>query len=192
VPIRAVYLADKKEVTPLYLAVLGPGLAYKENVPSIVDYLLTVVEDFAAENFDGRLLHAAVRKGSLASVKILVQAGAGVDTKGGGGPTSLATAASHNHTDVLRYLLEQGAPTDFKDEDGFTLLHLATWRSNLESIKLLVEAGVGLDITDKSGQTPLHMASRPSILQYLTKARAGLDVKDNNGITLWQQGSVIR
>lgn len=151
------------------------------------DYQVTI-----AQGGDTALMFAA-RSGDLASVQLLVEAGANVDDQSAYG-TSAATLAAHaDHADVVAFLLERGANPDAAAA-GYTALHAAILRRNLSAVTALLAHGADpnrplraatparRDSEDYHfhntfvGATPLWLAARfgqPEIMRQL--ARHGAD-----------------
>jgi ankyrin repeat protein len=83
------------------------------------------------------LLHAAVVRGSLEDVEVLLASGALVDAVGDLGNTALHHAASRGHVDVIRKLLQCGASVNTRNEFGETPLDLAKLMKRAEAIEVL-------------------------------------------------------
>lgn len=101
-------------------------------------------------------LHFAVREGDIASIKVLVEAGADVNQVSEYGWTPLLTATQNRYYRIGKYLLEHGANPNIANEGGWNPLYIATDNRNIEAgdyptrkpdmdhlefIKLLLEAG---------------------------------------------------
>ena len=72
------------------------------------------------------LLHAAVIRGNVADIDILISAGARVDIAGDLGNTPLHHAASRGLVEVTQKLLQTGADPSVRNEFGQTPLDLAS------------------------------------------------------------------
>ncbi len=96
------------------------------------------------------LIYAA-REGDLEAVKILVAAGARLNTTDGLGNTPLMVAARNDRTDVALFLLDKGADPDV-EEAGHVALHLAVARKNLELVKALVAKKAKLNVRLTKGE----------------------------------------
>jgi len=82
----------------------------------------------------------AARAGDLASVELMVAAGADVNVESAYG-ISVATMAAHsNHADVVGVLLESGADPD-AGNGGYTALHAAILRGNEATVRSLLHHG---------------------------------------------------
>lgn len=74
------------------------------------------------------LLHAAVIRGNVCDIDILLSAGAKVDIAGDLGNTPLHHAASRGMVEITRKLLQHGADPTLRNEFGQTPLDLAALR----------------------------------------------------------------
>jgi ankyrin repeat protein len=140
---------------------------------------------------DTPLLFAAL-SGDLASAKLLVAAGAGVNDTDAWGVTSLVLAAHSGFEDLLDFLLERGADANAAAA-GFSALHGAVMRRSTRMVASLVGHGADPNArlrtwtpTRRSskdfnfdpalvGATPFWLASRfadPPVMRLLLKAGA--------------------
>lgn len=109
-------------------------------------------------------LHVAARRGDLAEVRRLIDAGANVNEPSTGpkspGGTALHLAAAGGHIDVMDELLERGADIDVRTKGGcgWTPLHNAAKERNRKAVRFLLENGAFLapDMTDGRFNPPLH------------------------------------
>ncbi|MDN7861600.1 ankyrin repeat domain-containing protein [Burkholderia cepacia] len=86
---------------------------------------------------DDTVLHLATRTGALDDVKVLVDAGANVNSIGDLGNTPLHHAAMMGQLESARLLLKCGATTQAKNEFGQTPLDVAKLSGSEEMIRLL-------------------------------------------------------
>lgn len=86
---------------------------------------------------DDTVLHLATRMGAIDDVKILVDAGANVNSIGDLGNTPLHQAAMMGQLEAARLLLKRGAATHTENEFGQTPLDVAKHSGNEEMIRLL-------------------------------------------------------
>ena len=93
--------------------------------------------------------------GDLEAVRLLVEAGADVDSRGLNDDTALIAAARRAHYDVVLYLLEHGADHKLANRSDDTLIHIIEnhFYRNLdpdrdyrqETVELLRAKGVQVD-----------------------------------------------
>jgi len=123
----------------------------------------------AEDNASGLLtpLMFAAREGDLESAKMLVAAGAKIDTRGGDGKDALGLAIFNGGYDVASFLIDQHANVNQADAQRFTPLFWAVDRRNMETapnfpwavtadplplIKKLLDAGA--DVNHLVNNTP--------------------------------------
>jgi ankyrin repeat protein len=135
----------------------------------------------------GALTIAAASRGTAPAIKLLLDAGVGVNPPEGvrakntpllfasmtGDPdnvqlllahgadlsAALAQAVTFGYPDIVRTLIAAGAPAKVTDGSGINLLHWAAIANRPEVIPALAEAGVSIDAQDDSGFTPLMYAA---------------------------------
>ena len=86
-------------------------------------------------------LMAASMAGYLDVVKVLVEAGADVNSKGLGGGTALFGAAAKGHRQVVRFLIDQKADVNTEFENGLTPLQIARAMGHTQVVQILEAAG---------------------------------------------------
>ncbi len=86
---------------------------------------------------DGTALMAAVVKGQMEIVKILLQAGADPNIADAGNITPLILASMFQNVELFRLLLQSGARKELADSRGNTALTYAQMHKNSELIILL-------------------------------------------------------
>jgi ankyrin repeat protein len=109
----------------------------------------------------GHALTRAAATGSLAIVKLLVEAGAKIDAQNYTGRTALHESIWHLKSPVALYLLEQGAKTDTRDRPGKTPLQDAI-DNELKPLALaLIDKGADTDaLDDKKNDTMRALIER--------------------------------
>ena len=133
-------------------------------------------------------LHLASCSGALEVVKMLVEAGAGVNVTDDDGDTCLILAAYHGHTETVRYLV--GLPevdVNHCDIDNETALGFAAKNGHTKVVRVLIDAGADIDTKDINTFSPLHLASCSGTLEVvkmLVRAGAGVNVTDDYGRSL--------
>ena len=117
------------------------------------------------QDTEGRTaLDHAAGNGDLGTVQILLDGGAGVNSRGASGITPLMTASGMGQIDVVKLLLSKGA--DVNAREGVrgalrarTPLMLATRRGLLDIVNLLLAKGADVNARDEDGRTPLIWAA---------------------------------
>ena len=116
---------------------------------------------------DKNPLHWASEYGHTEIVKVLLEAGAEVNTPDTlydeddpyNDRTSLHYAAYFGHKNVAKLLIDNGADVNVKDEDGETPLHDAAREGHKEIAKLLIDNGADVNVKDTFNKTPLHVVA---------------------------------
>ena len=100
----------------------------------------------------GELLLAATRKGDLAEVRRLLDAGADVNARTRYASTPLFFACDRGHLEIARLLIERGADVNVKDNFyNATALTWAMSKKHAAIVSLLIEKGV--DVSDALRQS---------------------------------------
>ena len=124
---------------------------------------------------------AFVRLGSIAFVcpamwsdpavcRVLIDAGADIETKDEKGRSPLHCACKRGALDVVKMLIEAGARLATKDENERSPLHYACESGALDVVKMLLEAGAGVRDTDYNDRKCLALAAmfgRTETVRYL-------------------------
>src|SRR5579872_58451 len=87
------------------------------------------------------LINLAVFVHDISIVKLLLDCGADIDSRGAGNGTPLSWAATFGDNSMVKFLLEKGANPRTRDNDGLTPLHAAAAGGFLEVTKLLLKYG---------------------------------------------------
>ena len=133
--------------------------AIHDNNPNLVAHFISGHK----QNPDGSdSLHAAARGGRHQAAKALIEGGADIGRKDGGGDAPLHVAVENGRAPLITLLLQRGAPPDAADADGNTALHLATRRTdaaeNAELISFLLDKGATPNPRNGDGWRPLDLA----------------------------------
>ena len=106
-------------------------------------------------------LHLAVRSGSLIVVRLLLSAGAPLNTRDKTLRTPLCTAArATGALQLVDALLVAGALTKLADARGRTPLHHAALACNVDVVELLIAYGAHTQALDDAGSSPLVLSQR--------------------------------
>ncbi len=93
-------------------------------------------------------LWMASTNGSADMIRLLVDAGANVNTPNGTGATPLMAAAMSGSVDAVAQLLDEGAFANARETaNGQTPLMFAAWEDRADVIRLLVERGAHVGLT---------------------------------------------
>ncbi len=153
--------------------------AYKEQVELVQLLLEAGANPNTCASYD-RIppIVEATRSGDKATVELLLNAGAHVNSREKNGTTALHWAAALHHHDIADLLLEKGAlvdipsvSDDYMDNSsvwefrpGTTPLHCAARFGNTKIVQLLLQHGADINATAKNGATPfLNAAEQNSV-----------------------------
>ena len=103
----------------------------------------------------------ATKQGDLEIVRLLLEAGADINSKDGHGQTALMNAAHAGQVELVRLLIEKGADLDVTAKYNLSALMLALIARHADTARLLIEAGADVNIRssrDFHGKTALHLA----------------------------------
>lgn len=105
-------------------------------------------------------LHLAAFFGKAETARILLDAGARVDTYGNNAFANqpLHAAAAGRHVEVCRLLLAAGADVDATQHGGFTPLHEAAQSGDMELAELFLSAGADPVARTADGRTAIEVA----------------------------------
>ena len=126
---------------------------------ALIDHLIVRGADIKAKDVEGNtLLHWAVAKGHLETLKMLQEKGLDISITANNGYTLLHSATVKGQNEIVQYLLAAGSDVNVKSNDGYTPLHLAAWKGQVDTIKLLMRGGAAFEAKDNSDKTALDWA----------------------------------
>lgn len=122
-------------------------------------------------------LHAAARRGELATVELLLEHGAKVTAGTKAQVLPLHGAAQHGHLAVIDRLVQAGAPLDARDWNRWPALFFAIVGLSAAVADFLIARGCQVNGKDRWGRTPLSWACEKgadTVVQRLIDAKATL------------------
>ena len=136
-------------------------------------------------NNDTALHYAAQQESHAEAVRVLIDAGADMDTKDDGGHSPLHFASRSGALEVVKMLVEAGAGVCLTDDDGLTCLILAASNGHTETVRYLVGLPeVDVNHRNSNNETALHCATNKGhrdVVQVLIDAGADVDTDNNDG-----------
>lgn len=134
---------------------------------------------------DMDLLTAVIAAGHLATVRVILDAGA--DPNSSCGMTPLCIAAEKGQLDVVRLLVERGAKINAPEPDGWTPTLFAASSGHAAVLTYLLEMGADANIAaGEKMATPLHVAAtygHAHVAAILLRAGVAVSPKAFNGAT---------
>ena len=121
------------------------------------------------------VLHAASRKGHSATVCVLLDAGANVDSidNFGGTPLHDVCRFCPGSLQIVGELIRRGANVSARNSVGETPLHCACRRGHLEIVRELIRRGADIYAKNEEEETPLGNAIRsnaaPAVVEYVLR-----------------------
>jgi len=103
-------------------------------------------------------LHYAAINGTRATITVLLQAGAAVNTRNSFGWTPLGYAAQYGTPEMLRVLLQACASVNAVDNTRWSPLHIAIRYGSQENVSLLLDAKSDVKAKTAAGKSPLYLA----------------------------------
>ncbi len=132
-------------------------------------------------------LHVAIDKDHAGIMKVLLAAGADIESKNNWGRTPLHQAIISNRRDCLDILLTNNADINVVDARGMSPLHWAAKTGHLDVIDKLLAKGADRYGFDLDGNQPMHQAAwvgRVLAVETLLHERDDLKTRTKQGETL--------
>jgi ankyrin repeat protein len=143
------------------------------------------------ENTTSTVLESAVEHGQEVTVNSLLDNGAEIDQKAGGGRTALHCAAQYGHEAIVQLLLKEGASVEARDNRGLTPFNYAAIDAHEAVMDLLLDNGAEIEEAGEDGITALHsvaMKGKRSVVENLLRRGANVHAKDTGGRTPFDKG----
>lgn len=150
----------------------------------------------------GTALHQAARGGDIDTIRMMLEAGLGVNDADFAGFTPLISAAFIGSVDGVRLLIDKGADVNAVSGDGafqkvkagtialgnWTALLAAATLGSPEMIRVLLDAGADVNARDVRGMTPLMLAvatdrQNETVIRTLIGRKADVNVRSLAGET---------
>ncbi|KAI9448976.1 ankyrin repeat-containing domain protein [Lactarius psammicola] len=139
----------------------------------------------AMGGYYGTPLHAALFKGDVEVVWLLLDKGADVNIQGLWDQTPLLHASAADFPDIVRWLLGRGVDVNAQQDDQSTALHLAAYNGRLEIAEILLKHNAEVNARDDVGRVPLRDATRRGHLE-LVQLLSKYDGEPERARQLWQ------
>ena len=120
-------------------------------------------------------------------LQLLLDSGAVVDARDGGGWTPLLWAGS---LEIFRTLRAAGADIRAQADDGYTVLHQAARVADAATVEALIAAGLDPHARTGSGWTVLHRAGSPETFEALREAGADIRARTDRGYTVLHRAAL--
>lgn len=105
-------------------------------------------------------LHFAASANNIAMAKLLLTAGANIDSQNNHGGTPLHFSAGMGHINMVSFLIHSDAQVNLADKDGLTPLHIAVSEGHTEIVTLLITKNANSNFKNHKGVSPLDEAKK--------------------------------
>lgn len=155
----------------------------------------------ASVNFEDSMTQAplqhSVTAGDIATVAVLLEAGADPNARRRSDNKSLITLASYKgFSDIINLLIKYGGNVNLVSNREYSALHIAAWEGHCETVRILHDNGADFDKQTADKNTPLALAAHGGhidVIKYLLQLGCDINNVDRDGDTplfyLVQRGS---
>ena len=156
-----------------------------KNLVRSVSFLLSLkvpVDDLTPKGFAP--LTVAAANGYVDMVKLLVEHGKSVNTRGSLSSTPLTEAARTIQVEMVRLLVKLGADVNAHGQFGYTPIMWGI--KSDEIVNILIDAGADINAKSDNMNTPLHSAVGSlnlNAVKLLIEKGANVSAKDDRGVT---------
>jgi ankyrin repeat protein/Tfp pilus assembly protein PilF len=128
-------------------------------IPQTLNLLLSNgLNSQTTNTFKQTLLHIAAHAGQEENIKVLLDAGAIIDSQDHSKKTPLFLAVIQGHRSTVKLLLQRQAKVDLRSIEGETILHAAAFYGYTLIVQDLLPYKALISAQDEDGKTPLHKA----------------------------------
>jgi ankyrin repeat protein len=145
----------KKGLTPIIVGCMA-------NATESVEILLKNGADVnwkSAEVGNQQPIRFASKKGTVEFIKMLLKAGADMESTANDGGTPLLAAVYSNNYSLARFYFEKGANVDILARDGECIIHEAIKTKNPKMVELALQYNCPLDFKDGKGLSTKEIAN---------------------------------
>ncbi|VVD04229.1 unnamed protein product [Leptidea sinapis] len=186
--LNMVVTAKVSGATPLVIACRN---GHYDVAEYLIERCKADIEQPGSVTFDGETIEGApplwcaAAAGHLPLVRLLVRAGANVNSTTRTHSTPLRAACFDGHYDIVKFLVENGADIEIANRHGHTCLMIACYKGHIRIAKYLLSLNADVNRKSVKGNTALHDCAESGslhILKMLLVHGATMDV-DSYGMT---------
>jgi ankyrin repeat protein len=100
---------------------------------------------------------AAVQRGNIECIELIIGLGFDINKKFHEGKTALYCAAEIGNIASMKYLVDHGADIFLSSDEGNSPLHVASSYFHVEAVHFLLQHGADVHAVNKNGETPFQM-----------------------------------
>ena len=175
-----VNIKNKENDTPAHLAAKNIS---KNSFRILLELIKAGANINQKNKYDGTVLHCAssnsIDINSIEKVKLLINAGAKINSKGGAKMNTPLLAAEYNTFEIVKVLINAGADIRITDKYGDDALQVFVGNDDINIISYLLKLGANVNSKDSLGLSPLHgaalQAKNPKIISLLLNKGAQIN-----------------